>query len=118
MEKYAEILREMLGDSALIKISGDNWVINISPIQVELPHRRKKLIGIKPQNNGIIISLPTNGIRLCGVAVGDELFGTRFIESKSYVFLKTNRVIDAAEIAPHIRKWVDTYIKSMGANAD
>lgn len=118
MEEYVEKLREILGDAVSIKVSGDNWVINISPKQVELPHRRNKLIGIKPQDNSLIISFPTNAIGHCGVALGEELLGTQFVESKSYVLLKTNRFIDAAEIAPYIKKWVNAYIKSMGANSD
>lgn len=117
MEEYVEKLREILGSSVSIEVSGDNWVINISPTQVELPRRRTKLIGIRPQDNSLIISFPTNAIGLCGVVLGGELLGTRFVESGSYVLLKINRFIGATEIAPYIKKWIDAYIKSMGANA-
>ena len=96
----------------LVEIGGSDWVVNISPDDVELPRGVKKLIGVKPQANGCLISVAGAGFTDCGLYKSDRFFGTGFIEEDSYMMLRVQMPLDPADITPIIREWLKNYVRA------
>ncbi len=113
-----ELLTGLLEDSCpfplIIEIGGKEWVINISPKGVDLPHRIKKLIGVKAQANSILISIARSAFADCGVSKTDQFHGASFQEKGSYMMLRIDKPLRPRDVAPLIARFLNAYVTSVG----
>lgn len=107
-------LKTLLDCPVSVEIGGSDWVVNISPRNVELPGRVKKLVGVKPQTNGTLISVARAGFADCGLQEKDKFFGVGFSEEGSYMMLRIQRSLNPADIAPVIGEWLKSYVRTVG----
>lgn len=115
--QYVEQIKSLLSELEFpitVEVSGKDWVINISPSNVSLPPRCRKLIGMIPRQNKTLFSLPRNGFASCGVQKTDYFYGTSFTESGSYMLLNVEQKLSVRAIAEMIEAWLKNYVKSEG----
>ena len=94
-----------------VEVAGADWVVNISPVG-ELPGRVKKLVGVKPQTNGTLISVARAAFADCGLSEAKSFFGANFTEEGSYMMLRVAKSLDPADIAPVVASWLKNYVTS------